>query len=319
MTATVTISWSEGRPMPQGRASFAGGLLGGKLVVAGGTYWHDGVKLWSDAVDLYDPAADTWRPGPALPHPLAYAASACSEAGGLEVFGGHDGTGVALETWVLPDLAGAWRRSGLLPSSRLHGRAATLGARTYLLGGARSVADFRAAHGDVLARSGGSAEWTTEAELPGGPRLLMASGVARGSLYMFGGLRSNAAGVLQNLADAHRYDPASKRWTRLADLPQGARGLTATVVGDRWIYLFGGNTASTEEENRRPPDHGYLRRVLVYDVETGGYTEATPLARPAMLLDFVLRQGVLYGAGGETMTDTVSFGRSHRLYVGRLQ
>jgi N-acetylneuraminic acid mutarotase len=281
MTATVTISWSEGRPMPQGRASFAGGLLGGKLVVAGGTYWHDGVKLWSDAVDLYDPAADTWRPGPALPHPLAYAASACSEAGGLEVFGGHDGTGVALETWVLPDLAGAWRRSGLLPSSRLHGRAATLGARTYLLGGARSVADFRAAHGDVLARSGGSAEWTTEAE--------------------------------------HRYDPASKRWTRLADLPQGARGLTATVVGDRWIYLFGGNTASTEEENRRPPDHGYLRRVLVYDVETGGYTEATPLARPAMLLDFVLRQGVLYGAGGETMTDTVSFGRSHRLYVGRLQ
>jgi hypothetical protein len=319
MNDAPVISWTEGRPMPQGRASFAGGLVGGALVVAGGTYWRDGVKLWSDVVDLYDPAAGAWRPGPALPHPLAYAAVASAAGSGLEVFGGHDGKDVALDTWVLPDPAGAWRRSGALPSSRLHGRAETLGGRTYLLGGARSVADFRAAHGDLLVRGAGSAEWTVEVELPGGPRLLMASAVARQTLYMFGGLRSNAAGVLENLPDAHRYDPSAKRWTRLADLPYGARGLTATVVSDRWIYLFGGNTASTEEENRRAPDHGYLRRVLVYDIEADRYTEATPLPRPAMLLDFVLSRGVLYGAGGETMTDTLSFGRSHRLYIGRLR
>jgi hypothetical protein len=315
---TFEIAWSEGPPMPQGRASFAAGLLGDALVAAGGTFWRDGAKVWSDAVDLYDLGSGSWRAGPALPRPLAYGACACSPAG-LEVFGGHDGEHASRDTWILSPAGDRWRRSGSLPSERLHGRAETVDGRTYLLGGARAVADFRGAHADVLARDGaGSSRWTAEADLPGGSRLVMATAVVQGRIFVFGGLRATGTGLLHNLADAHSYDPASGRWTRIADLPQGARGVTAAAVEDRWIYLFGGNGASTDEENARAPDHGYLRRVLVYDVESDLYVETTPLPRPAMLLEFFARKRAFYGAGGETMTDTLSYGRSHRLYIGRL-
>jgi N-acetylneuraminic acid mutarotase/uncharacterized GH25 family protein len=81
-------------------------------------------------------------------------------------------------------------------------------------------------------------------ELPGGPAAQGLALVAhKGKLIRIGGMQPrNKPGDRSDnhsLATCSSYDPATRKWTALPDLPSGRSSHDATVVGDR-IFVFGG-------------------------------------------------------------------------------
>jgi len=117
-----------------------------------------------------------------------------------------------------------------------------------------------------------------------------------------------------NLDDAYSYDPRTDRWKQLARLPQPARSLSATAVGDRFIYIFGGYTATAEETRSKPLDFGFSSSVYVYDLDTDRYEKAASLPVPVSDIRFFVHGDALYGAGGEDR----NYGRSPRTLIARL-
>jgi N-acetylneuraminic acid mutarotase len=313
VAAVPTLRWSEGRPMPVAKAGAAAAILGEKLVLAGGTYWEAGQKHWSTRVDVYNIPSDEWQLGPALPKPLSYGAFVRSKHG-LEVLGGSDGKRVYRECWTLGKGLAKWLPTGTLPENRVYGRAEILDGKLYLLGGSTDAADFSHATDTVLAADESSrSNWKALAAIPGGPRALHASAAAGGRLYVFGGCRNDAQGELLNLADAYSYAPKVDRWNRVADLPQPVRSLSAAAVGDRFVYLFGGYTATPAETRSKPLDFGFSPAVYVYDIEANRYEKAASMPLPVSDIDFVLHGAALYGAGGEDR----NYGRSRRTLIAR--
>ena len=63
--ADVRRAWEDEpdrAPMPLPRGGCAVGVLDGRMILAGGTYWSEGRKIWSDRVDFFDPVANRWEP-----------------------------------------------------------------------------------------------------------------------------------------------------------------------------------------------------------------------------------------------------------------
>src|SRR6185312_7714702 len=79
--------WRERAELSLARAGYMAGVIHGKYVIAGGSYWRDKKKQWTDEVHVYDPAHDRWRHCSRLPGPRRDAASV-SVGGNLYLFGG---------------------------------------------------------------------------------------------------------------------------------------------------------------------------------------------------------------------------------------
>jgi len=89
--AQPTFVWTRGAAMPTGKGGQVCGLVGGKMIVAGGTWWSDeNTKHWTGDTYLYDPATDAWSDGPALPFPVSYGTGQSID-GKLYVVSGSDG------------------------------------------------------------------------------------------------------------------------------------------------------------------------------------------------------------------------------------
>lgn len=298
--------------MQLGRANYGAGVIDSHLVIAGGTYWILNAKRWTDRVDIYNVRLASWRSGPPLPVALGYgAASEVAPGRGISVFGGYDGVAMHREIWCLPSLTDTWHNVGELPVSRALASAATILGQTVILGGLDDVRDLRRGSDEVWIGTAGG-KWRRSRPLPAGTRCLMASAVIGDTLFLFGGMRVRNDGQWTNLADSYRWDAAGDKWYPIAPLPHAARGLTATGTPDgSAIYLFGGNTSTSSRNVNQ-----YLSDVWVYDIHSDTYRAETPLPYPLMLTDFFFLGNALVGAGGESMTGTISYGRSHRLLIG---
>ena len=89
------IVWKEAQPIPLPRSGYVAGVLSGRLLLAGGTYWEGAQKCWTARTDFFDPERNVWEAGPDLPAARADAACAV-HAGSLYVFGGSaDGRATA--------------------------------------------------------------------------------------------------------------------------------------------------------------------------------------------------------------------------------
>ena len=104
-------------------------------------------------------------------------------------------------------------------------------------------------------------EWE---ELPSGEPVQGTAIVAhKGKVYRVGGMQPrnapDAKGDTHSVKSVSRYDPATKKWAALLDLPQARSSHDAVVVGDK-LYVVGGWTL----EGAKPPT--WLDTVDVLDL-----------------------------------------------------
>jgi N-acetylneuraminic acid mutarotase len=285
--APGALLWEESAKMPLPRAGYMAGAVSSRLLLAGGSYWADGKKHWSNRADFFDPGANQWSPAAPLPDERSDAASV-SVNHVLYLFGG--GAGNTVRRDALAFESGRWRAipEAMLPSPRLYAVAASLGTRIYLSGGIKEAGKYESAVNDFLVwdtakpKSG----WQALPPLPGRARFVHASAGYQGKIYVFGGATAGPADVA-NLGDAYVFDPATKQWTTLPDLPHKRRAWGAAELGGL-LYLLGGYTNTYETE------------VYRFDSTSGKLGPAGALPHPYCAAIFVNVNGSIVVAGGET-------------------
>lgn len=268
-------AWQPHEKLPVPRTEVAAAPFRGDIVVVGG-YLADGTS--TDEVDLYDPASDSWSRLPDLPVEVNHAAAA-SAGGKLYVTGGYGGPGVRLRNAYVFDGDG-WRGLKPMPGARGAAGAGVVSGKLYVVGGVGP--DGLARRAFVLDLKTG--RWASIAGPPT-PREHLAVTAAGGQVYAVAG---RLAGIDTNLRAFESYSPASKRWTKLASVPD-ARGGTGAAFVKGLIVSVGG------EEPR-----GTIGEVFGYTIATKRWRRLDNLPTPRHGVGAVSLGGRVYVIGGGT-------------------
>jgi N-acetylneuraminic acid mutarotase len=289
----ATDSWVVKTPMPTPRADLAlAAAPNGKLYAVGGLS-----STFLGTVEEYDPATDTWRSRAPLSIERGDLALAVAPNGKLYAAGGFNGGGPRREVDEYDPVANLWTsRQELIPGRSTLGLATAPNGRLYAIGGQAfgntrlPTVDEYDPLTDTWARP--SAVFMPER------RADVASAVANGKLYVFGGLSQALTTPLKTVL---RYDLATNAWTPMTDMPTARRGATAVTATNGRIYVVGGistlpicpNVACTSVEEFTPPTAGGG------GTWRGAADGISQLPAPRGFLGFALgSNGKLYAAGG---------------------
>src|SRR5512133_1759174 len=236
-TVAQDLKWREMAELPRPVAGYMGGVVHGKLLVVGGSYWENKQKHWSDLVQAFDPATNTWTNLTPLPSPRSDAAST-TLGEDLYCFGGGKEKEVTTDALILH--AGRWSRveGAELPEPRLYAVAIASGGWIYVLGGITKAGDYTSMNGAFWRWRPGMRKWEMLEPLPGPGRISHAMAEIGGELYVFGGATTGPKDV-ENLKDAYKFNPKTGKWTKLPDLSIANRAWWAVGVGKRALVLAG--------------------------------------------------------------------------------
>ena len=136
----VANTWSDGAPMATGRLGAAAGVIGGRLVVTGGTLACPPCNATS-STELYNPATNTWVSGAAIPVSHENPASAVVD-GLLYVIGGYVrnpantlGGGPSGRVDVYDPVANSWTTRSPMPTARSAAAAGVIDGKIHVAGG----------------------------------------------------------------------------------------------------------------------------------------------------------------------------------------
>lgn len=304
----VRIAWRRGAELEQAVGGPAGGVLDGKPIVAGGTFWENAEKkFWISKAGAYDPEEDKWQPIPDLPRNSAYSC-AVSTGEAVYVFGGASKEETWRETWKLvkEDNAYRWEAFVPMPVTLCNMEAALVGSTAYIVAGTKDGNDLATSVDNNVWRidlASDAPTWESVIPLPGPLRCGAAVASSGGRVYVFGGaVPTPVHGGSGNSDEAYVYDPDANRWERVMNAPYAASWWWATTYADRYILLAGGHTWSglvTAKGRATSDQYGFIPEVLVYDTQTGKYSLSDPL--PMGIIDnaFVRIGETLYLSGGE--------------------
>ena len=276
--------WRERAPMPSPRAGLIQGVVGSRMVVAGGSYWEGDHKFRSDRTDLFDPSSNRWTSGAPLPSPRSDAACAVVDDT-LYVFGGGADGEATDDVLALHD--GRWSVLPLkLPEPRINGFAVAMDGRIFVVGGVSQPGDQPLIASTVWSWDPASTDgFRTYAPIPGRPRTSFGLAAHGGRIYLFGGFGYRDED--DNLDDVIALDPATDGWSSLPPLPVARRAWWAQTVGDA-ILLLGGYAGDFSTE------------IHVFDPATGTATLGGALPHGLADSKFVQIGDRLLTAGGES-------------------
>lgn len=297
------VEWRLSTPLPEARAGYAAGVVGGRLILAGGTYWLGSPGAWTEKVfcattHAFDPGTEIWTCLPDAPVAFGYAAGVALEDR-LYVLGGVQAGRSSRQVFVLENQSGAfhWREGPALPEARVFAEAAVAQGKIFVVGGSRefeTLDDTGLCCGTNTATTtvwswdpaNPSSPWKERTPFPGdrrGGHRLVSDGRY---LYQFGGRFLTGKGQpLHYFNDVWRYDVQSDQWTKLAEMPVGVQ-LARAVFADGKILLIGRD-----------------RRAMKFDPVTDGFTNLTGLPEDALVDSFFWLPPFIVGAGGETKLD----------------
>jgi N-acetylneuraminic acid mutarotase len=280
------LVWRVRTPMPRPRAGYMAGVIDGRLVIAGGSYWENGQKMRTTRVDLFDPHANVWQAGPPLPEPRSDAASV-SYQDALYVFGGGTQTEVPQDALVFRH--GKWSAlpEAALPEPRLYPVAVMCRGLLYLVGGMLKAGDYTTASNSLWVWNPASpaAGWKELPPQPGPGKVGYAVAEAEGGIYVFGRAKAGGQNVV-NISTVYRSDPQTNTWAQLPDLPFARRAWWAVGLRDR-ILLLAGYTAT------------YQKEVYEYDLSSGTLRPQGEMPHGLADTKFFCIDGSVIGAGGE--------------------
>jgi N-acetylneuraminic acid mutarotase len=275
------LAWKDMADLPRSVAGYMAGVVHGKLLIVGGTYWENQQKHWSDLVQVYDPATNTWTTDTPLPAPRSDAASAVLHDD-LYLFGGGPKGEVRKDGLVFHH--GKWSSvpDADLPEPRQFATAISSRGYIYLLGGVPG-SDYTKVATNFWRWQPKMKGWEVLPSLPGPGRISHAMTEINGAIYVFGGATTGGKDVV-NLNDAYKYDPKTGAWTRLPDLGVANRAWWAVGLGSRALIL-GGYTSD------------FAAEVYVYEPNT--LKPTTSLLHPLADAKFFRIGDKIVGAGGE--------------------
>lgn len=281
------LHWRERAPLPEPRAGYMAGVISGRLVIVGGSYWERKRKVWTDRVDVFNPRENRWKASTPMPEPRSDAASVVL-ANVLYVFGGGSKNEARSDALVLRD--GKWRQvaDARLPEPRLYSVAIACRDSIYVIGGLRKAGDYSTVSNDLWEwnpkepRKG----WRLLPSLPGPGRISHAATELGGRIYVFAGATGNGANGVRNLNDAYQFNPRNLAWNRLPDLTVARRCWWAVSLRDK-VLLLGGYTDTYEKE------------IFLYDPQSKSLRRAGALPHAICDAKFFRIGSDVIGAGGE--------------------
>ncbi|WP_448585181.1 Kelch repeat-containing protein [Thermaurantiacus sp.] len=204
--------WEEGPPLPRPQAEVAGGIVGDRLVIAGGRTPAEAANAnYADHGDTQDcwllgPDLAGWTAGPPLPSAVNSAAFAALN-GRLHVIGGRYSTGSRIRNvpvhQVLEPGAKAWVLRAPMPAARGGHAAAVAGGRIHTFGG-ESFEGTPRAHAEVFRYDPATDRWDETAPLPE-PRHGLGAVAVAGRIHLLGG--AEAAGGRATTASHLLFTP----------------------------------------------------------------------------------------------------------------
>ncbi|HWX23147.1 MAG TPA: kelch repeat-containing protein [Candidatus Binatia bacterium] len=181
----LTDTWTNLSPMPFGSSATCGGVINGKLYVAGGTT-TDNLGM-VNTLRVYDPATDTWSTKTPMPEAHEWAGAGVLN-GILYVVGKN-----TLEAY--DPVKDSWTTKSPMPTIRDQLAAEVINGILYAVGGENGGTNLNT----VQAYNPATDLWTTMPPMPTA-RYSPALGVVNGVLYAVGGGNSNADGQAVNEA-----------------------------------------------------------------------------------------------------------------------
>lgn len=317
--ATDDLHWSLAAPMPEPRSDYVAGVVGGRLIVAGGTFWtgtkgHWIKKQFSASTHSFDLTKQKWEKLPDLPVPLACAAGAIIN-GKLFLVGGFTGAEVNRKIYVLEEKQGKYNWSGFgdFPFDRVYPRAVASGSTLYVVGGTtkfeprdptgtcctsmtstRTLMSLDTAHPER--------GWRDLPPFPGPSRFYFNVESDGRALWMFSGIyQALPKDPIDTFKDVCRFDFARGQWEAAKPLPQisNAGNSPAPVfVGDSIVII------------------NDFKNVWKLDLSNQTYRELAPLPEAASVDRYVWLNGAIVGASGENFVEPPRR-RSDWVFVGK--
>ena len=278
MTLEAASPWNPLPSLPRGSASFAHGVVGERILVAGGTDWEKGAKHTRGTVFALDVGATRWRELAALPRPFSSGAFGAG-ADGLYLFGGDDGARTGALAMRI-DRNGRQYPAGELPLPLSFAGAVRVGSSVFILGGTHDVRDLTQITAEFLSFDLQSGAVTRLPEFPAGPIIHPALAIVDRRIFVFpGGAYDSATKKALTTRRTFYFDLDAQRWTELAPYPFAVRGIGAWPVDDHRVLLVGGYKARGSDLS----DGAMTNECFLYDVGAQQYRVLPPLPTAAFL------------------------------------
>jgi len=314
-TAVLDWEQLPALPDPEGFAAAYVGVSNDALIVAGGANFpygrpwdddpHKKTKVWYDKVFVLkakpgEESEAEWKTVRALDRPLAYGVSITTDEG-VVCLGGGDADQHYADVFLLRWTPGSDDAPGTLdvetlpamPSPAAFFCGAMIDRTIYVAGGKDRPKPYLPEEGGEmklpvamdtfwaldLSQQEDKREWKQLPTWPGKPRMQAVAAVQRGKFYLIGGvtLDNDEPGDDKRvfLNDAYCYDPATARWTQIADVEvDGQRRFTAAApspampLGQASFAIVGGDEGVNTFRDLRDDHPGFLPDVLVYHTIT---------------------------------------------------
>jgi serine/threonine protein kinase/N-acetylneuraminic acid mutarotase len=236
-------AWTRAAPMPTSRQLLSAASDDSVVYAVGGT---DGTADLA-TVEAFDPAANTWTALPPLPQPRSDLGVTVADAR-LVAVGGTSG-GQVLDSVAALDLTTqTWAGLPGMGTAR-HGMAvAAIGDKVYAIGGSTGPGDTEVTSSaealTLMARQTQPKLWRTLPDAPSA-RLMMASTVLDGKVWIIGGIRHGAT-----LDTVETYDPQTGQWQTQPSLPIPLHHATAATYRGQVVVIGGASDEIGHASNR---------------------------------------------------------------------
>lgn len=241
IAAVITLLFCS-CPQAEGDKRFTERMAGSAESVNGILYVMGGMTLSANLSDVgaYDSSAKTWTPKASIPTPRSATASVVFE-NDIYVIGGRNENGVlpTVEKYITTE--NKWGRCAPMLTGRWSLMACELGDKLYVLGGISGIGNNRRALDIVETYDPKIDSWQAVGKMPE-VRQGAAIAAVNGLIYVISGkIASYVEATPSDQITEHVvcFDPETKAWTRVQDIPTARVGARA-VVANGLIFVVGG-------------------------------------------------------------------------------